>query len=244
MRAFAPRADVLSPARRRLWPALRNAPAPGLTLSGGLAIALRLKHRHSVDSDFFAEHPLDRAAIRAAFTFIAASTTLQDHGNAWSLMTPVDSAPADGAAGRQKKQRVKISFFGAIHFRRVGAAGLTDDGIMQIASLDDLMATRRMVVAQCAEARDYRDVAAMIEAGVSIPRRQASARPLFGPNFRPGEGPKAPGHFGDGDLKVSPTAGKTTRLTAVRFLWDLPDVALRSQSLANPPDDSSVGNRT
>ena len=36
-----------------------------------------------------------------------------------------------------------MSFFGTISFGRVGEPGLTDDGVLQVACLDDLMAMKR-----------------------------------------------------------------------------------------------------
>lgn len=52
-----------------------------------------------------------------------------------------------------------------IGFGRVGEPDLTEDSILQVASLDDLMATKVKVVLQRAEAKDYRDIAAMVTAG-------------------------------------------------------------------------------
>lgn len=45
---------------------------------------------------------------------------------------------------------------------RMGEPSLTEDGVLQVASFDDLMATKLKVLLQRAEARDYRDIAAMI----------------------------------------------------------------------------------
>jgi len=179
---FKPCLNVLPPAQQRLWPALRNTRQLGFTLYGGTALALRLGHRQSVDFDFFSELPLDRDAIRAALPFVAQSTTLQDHGNTWVVLVPCDDATLG---------QVKVSFFGTIAFGRVGEPDFTDDGVLQVASFDDLMATKVKVVLQRAEAKDYRDVAAMINAGVSLSRGLASARLLFGPNFQPSESLKA-----------------------------------------------------
>lgn len=216
IRKFKPRLDVLPSAQQRLWPKLRNAPHLGFTLYGGTAIALRLGHRDSVDFDFFSEKPLDREAIRAAFPFMAQSTTLQDQGDAWVVLA----------------EHVKVSFFGAIAFGRVGEPDFTDDGVLQVASFDDLMATKVKVVLQRAEAKDYRDVAAMTNAGVSLSRGLASARLLFGPNFQPSESLKALVYFNDGDLKTLTAAEKKTLVDAVKAVGDLPHVALRSSSLS------------
>lgn len=221
-RMFKPHMDVLPPAQQRLWPELRNAPNLGFALYGGTAIALRLGHRSSVDFDFFSEQPLDREAIKAAFPFVARSTTLQDHDDTWAVLVP---------DGNSEKDHVKISFFGTIAFGRVGEPDFTEDGALQVASFDDLMATKLKVVLQRAEAKDYRDVAAMINAGVSLARGLSSARLLFGPNFQPSESLKALVYFNDGDLKTLTTAEKSTLADAVKAVRALPDVTLVSKRL-------------
>ncbi len=176
----------------------------------------------SVDFDFFSAEPLDRDAIRAAMPFVANATTLQDHGQSWVVMV---------TEGGASELRVKISFFGTIAFGRVGDPDITQDGVLQVASLDDLMATKVKVVLQRAEAKDYRDVAAMIRAGVSLPRGLSSARLLFGPNFQPSESLKALAYFEDGDLATLTTADKQTLVAAAKAVRDLPEVALVSRQL-------------
>ena len=222
---FRPCIDILPSSQKRLWPELRHAPHLGFTLYGGTAIALRLGHRDSVDFDFFSENPLDREAIKAAFAFMEKSTTLQDQDNTWVVLVP---------CGNSEREHVKVSFFGTIAFGRVGEPDFTDDGVLQVASFDDLMATKVKVVLQRAEAKDYRDVAAMVNAGVSLSRGLASARQLYGPNFQPSESLKALVYFNDGDLKTLTADEKRTLVDAVKLVRDLPDVPLRSRSLSLP----------
>ncbi|MCL2658145.1 MAG: nucleotidyl transferase AbiEii/AbiGii toxin family protein [Betaproteobacteria bacterium] len=222
-RKFKPRVDILPPAQKRLWPELSNAPNLGFTLYGGTAIALRLGHRDSVDFDFFSEKPLDREAIKAAFPFMEQSTTLQDRDNTWVVLVPYGDA---------EREHVKVSFFGTIAFGRVGEPDFTDDGVLQVASFEDLMAAKVKVVLQRAEAKDYRDVAAMVNSGVSLSHGIASARLLYGPNFQPSESLKALVYFGDGDLKTLTAAEKKTLVDAVKAVRNLPDVTLRSKSLS------------
>jgi hypothetical protein len=221
---FKPYMHILPPAQKRLWSELRNAPNLGFTLYGGTAIALRLGHRNSVDFDFFSEKSLDRDIIKAAFPFIGQATTLQDQGNTLVMLVPY---------GNSEQEHVKVSFFGTIGFGRVGEPNFTDDGVLRVASFDDLMATKVKVVLQRAEAKDYRDVSAMINAGVSLSHGLASARQLYGPNFQPSESLKALIYFNDGDLKTLTADEKKTLIAAVKAVRVLPDVALRSKSLSN-----------
>lgn len=220
---FAPRKDILPVAQQRLWLQLQPAVALGFVLYGGTAIALRLGHRPSVDFDFFCEPPLDRDAISAALPFMRKATVLQDAPNTWSALVPV------GDAGQ-----VKLSFFGTIGFGRVGEPEMSDDGVLCVASLDDLMATKLKVVLQRAEAKDYRDIACMIDAGVSLARGLASARKIFGPHFQPSESLKALVYFDDGDLSSLTPAEQALLVSAVSAVRDLPQVALRSRRLGPP----------
>jgi hypothetical protein len=215
---------ILSPVQQRFWPELRNATGLGFTLYGGTAVALRLGHRDSVDFDFFSEKPLDREAIKAAFPFVIRSVTLQDQGDTWVVLASHDNT---------QNEYVKLSFFGAITFGRVGEPDITDDGVLRVASFDDLMATKVKVVLQRAEAKDYRDVAAMVNAGVNLSRALASARLFFGPNFQPSESLKALVYFNDGDLGTLTSSEKNTLIDAVKTVRDLPDVTLRSRCLSD-----------
>lgn len=217
---FKPRMDVLPAEQQQLWPDLRSAPSLGFTLYGGTAVALRLGHRSSIDFDFFSEKPLDRGAIKAAFPFAARSTTLQDQSDSWVVLVPSGT------------DHVKVSFFGGIGFGRVAEPDFTEDGVLQVASLNDLMATKLKVILQRAEAKDYRDIAAMVDAGVSLALGLSSARLLFGPNFQPGESLKALVYFDDGDLDTLTTAERNTLVNAAKRVRNLPDVALLSGNLS------------
>ena len=220
---FQPRMDILPPAQRQLWHELGPAAVLGFVLYGGTAIALRLGHRASVDFDFFSEKPLDRESIREVFPFMAQSIVLQDERNALSVLVPCVDA---------ERTHIKVSFFGAIGFGRVGEPQMTEDGVLRVASLDDLMATKVKVVLQRAEAKDYRDIAEMIRAGVSVPRGLAAARELFGPSFQPSESLKALVYFADGDLGTLTKNEKSTLVQTVSAVRELPPVALRSLKLS------------
>lgn len=222
-RVLSPHLQILPPAQRRLWPELKALRELGFVLYGGTAIGLRLGHRPSVDFDFFSDVPLDRPALSAALPWLAGATALQEEPNALTVNVP-SRDPGESP--------VKLSLFGTIGFGRVGDPALTDDGVLQIASLDDLMATKVKVVLQRAEARDYRDIAAMIAAGVSLSQGLASARLMFGPSFQPSASLKALVYFDDGDLSTLNAADRTALIQAASSVRELPQVALLSRSLA------------
>jgi Nucleotidyl transferase AbiEii toxin, Type IV TA system len=215
-----PHLEVLPPGQKGLWPQLARTRELGFVLYGGTAVALRLGHRSSVDFDFFSARPLDKDAIRRVLPFARKATVLQDEKDTLTLDACVegDSRP------------VKIAFFGNLDFGRVGEPSVTDDGVV-IASLDDLMATKLKVVLQRVESKDYRDVAALLKAGVSLSRGLAAAESMFKPAFQPSECLKALAYFRGGDLDSLAEADRNTLMQAVRSVRDLPEVELLSRRL-------------
>jgi len=220
---LAPRLDVLQREQRRLWRELHPATEMGFVLYGGTAVALRLGHRTSVDFDFFRSRPLDRSGIEAALPFTATAMVLQDEPDAFTILVggeEPDTAP------------VKVSFFGGIGFGRIGIPDLTDDGVLRIASLDDLMATKLEVMLQRVEAKDYRDVAAMVRAGATLEKGLAAAGALYGRAFQPSESLKALSYFQGGDLANLSEDDRLCLLEAVKAVRDLPEVTIASHDLA------------
>ncbi len=152
---LAPRFERLPAAQRRLWPALRPARNLGFVLYGGTAVSLHLGHRGSVDFDFFHDCPLDAAAVRAAIPILDTAQTLQQQRD--TLVVSVGH-----------RNPVKLSFFGGLHFGRIGDPLLTADGVAEVASLEDLLAHKLKVILQRAQKKDYEDIAAMLRSGVSL----------------------------------------------------------------------------
>ena len=223
IRTFSPCLTILPPAQQELWPALRPAPQLGFVLYGGTAIALRLGHRPSLDYDFFTDWPLSKDRLYAAFPFLHQSTLLQDTPEALTVLVP-PSAPTD--------QHVRISFFGMLSFGRVGVPELTDDGIIQVAALDDLLATKVKVILQRIEAKDYQDIAAIIRSGIGLSHGLASARAMFGPAFQPSESLKALVYFEGGDLHRLTHEERAFLIEAASSVRALPTVDIRGHALA------------
>lgn len=220
---FIPRLDILPVAQQRLWPELQPSLNLGLVLYGGTAIALRLGHRPSIDFDFFTEKPLDKSALQAAFPFLQYSTVLQDEPNAYTVLVPY---------GEDDDPHVKVSFFGTINFGRIGEPEITDDCTMQVATLDDLMATKVKVILQRIEAKDYRDISAMVKSGVSLSKGLSAAREMYGHTFQPSESLKAMVYFEGGDLHTLTQDEKETLISAASAVRDLPHVEIVSRELA------------
>jgi hypothetical protein len=160
----------------------------GLVLYGGTAAALRLGHRSSIDFDFFTEQPVDPEAMQQHFDFLADARTIQQQKNTYAVLT----SPERGG--------VKVRFFGEITMGRVGAPDLTRDGVLRVASLVDLLATKLKVLLHRVEAKDYKDIAALVRAGTKLELGLAAACCMYGQKFQPCEALKTLTYFENGDL--------------------------------------------
>jgi len=60
-------------------------------LYGGTAIALRCGHRVSVDFNFFAARPLERAALQSLLPWLKSSTVLQDQPGPSTVLSGGDA---------------------------------------------------------------------------------------------------------------------------------------------------------
>ena len=129
MNSFVPRLDVLPPSQVALWPKLGSV-RERFVLYGGTALAFRLGHRASVDFDFFSFEPFEVEALRRSAPWIQEAECLQVERNTLSVLH------------RGDRGRVKVSFFGGLTFGRVADPEETADGILRVASLPDLFATK------------------------------------------------------------------------------------------------------
>ncbi len=155
-------------------------------LYGGTAIALHLGHRQSVDFDFFGSRAFDPARLAACIPFMAAATITQREPN--TLTGILDRGGP-----------VRLSFFGVPGLPRLALSLTAPDNGVQIASLLDLAGTKANVVQLRAEAKDYRDIDAILRDGrIDLPTALAAAQALYGPPFNPQITLKALSHFADG----------------------------------------------
>ena len=95
-----------------------------------------------------------------------------------------------------------MSLFGGIHVGRIGEPEATADGIIAVASLEDLLAHKLKVLLQRVESKDYRDVAALLRHGIALEQGLGGAVTLFGSNFQPAESLRALTYFQGGDLAM------------------------------------------
>lgn len=222
MNVFDPLLSTLPPAQQAVWPALRTAQAMGFVLYGGTAVALRLGHRVSVDFDFFSDRSFTADVLHERLPVLAHAQTLDSAPNTLTLSLVPDGHDVP----------VKLSFFGGIDFGRVDAPSQSRDGVLWVASLLDLMATKLKVLHDRVSAKDYIDLAALIEHGVPLERAMAAARIMYGPAFEPAITLKAMTWFKGGDMASLDAQQRNILLRAVdAFRGPLPTIEKASDHL-------------
>jgi hypothetical protein len=223
MNSFVPRLEILPPSQKAVWSSLAPLRTAGFVLYGGTAIALRLAHRQSIDFDFFSDRPLDKSGLYTVLPILADVTVIQDTPDSLSVLVSVDVAAA--------REYVKLSFFGGIDNGRVSEPEVTADGIMLVAALADMMAHKLKVILQRIEAKDYRDIAAMLNYGMRLDEGLAGACALFGKTFQPSESLKALVYFEGGDLNALAGEERAVLVSAVKNVKKVPPGLIRSKFL-------------
>jgi hypothetical protein len=184
--SFAPALDVLPTPQRRLWAELADTPR-GFVLYGGTAIALRLRHRQSLDFDFFSSEPFAPDTLLREVPYLRGATPLQSSSNTLTCLLSRDG-------------EVAVSFFGGLAFGRVGDPERVGENGILVASLLDLAATKLAAVQHRAESKDYLDLDALLRAGIELPMALGAARAVYGSEFNPLLSLKSLSFFDDGDL--------------------------------------------
>jgi hypothetical protein len=185
-----------------MWAELTDIPEE-FVLCGGTAIALQLGHRQSVDFDFFGSRPFAPGRLYSSLPLLTGSTVLQQAANTLTCRI-----------GRVDP--VIISFFGVPSMRRVAVPLVARDNGLRVASLLDLAGMKAAVVQQRAEAKDYVDLHALMEAGIGLPTALSAARIIYGDRFNAQLSLKALSFFGDGDLQSLPRSVQEKIVSEVR----------------------------
>jgi len=130
-----------------------------------------------------------------------------------------------------------VSFFGGLALKRVSNPDAANDNGVQVASLLDVAGCKMAVVQTRAEVKDYRDIVALLENGVSLSKALAAAKAIYGEQFEPRTTLRALSYFADGDLPKLPTSMQNALRSAATGvkLEELPaligkrDLALRGK---------------
>jgi predicted nucleotidyltransferase component of viral defense system len=157
----APKLEILPRPQRRLWSELKNTPQE-FVLYGGTALALRLGHRTSEDFDFFSNEPFLPEALQKAIGYLDGAEIRQVEENTLTVIVDRDGP-------------VKVSFFGNVKLNRVQDPDVMPENGIKVASPLDVAATKLATIQQRALTRDYEDILALVNNGVSLSEMLAAA---------------------------------------------------------------------
>jgi len=219
---FRTRRDILPPGQEKLWPLLAPLKDLGYCLYGGTALALRFGHRQSMDFDFFTERTLDRKALETTLPWFRSGTVLRAEPDTHVLL----------AAVPRSRREVKVSFFGGLRFGRVGTPDLSDDGVILVASVRDLLATKLKALFDRVEPKDYLDVAEILSGGGDLLQGLSDAGALFGKSFSPAECLRILCWFGEPGLGLLPADCRRTLESRVKAAWNKPLPPSRKAALS------------
>jgi hypothetical protein len=214
---FAPHWEILPAPQRALWHRLRELP-DHFVLYGGTALALRLGHRASLDFDFFSNTPFDPEDLYHSLDCLKSGAIIQNQANTLSVSVPMPDP-------------VKVSFFGGLTLGRVGVPDKADNHLPWIASLPDLAGCKAAVLPKRAEAKDYLDLDALLQAGHTIPEILGAACAIYGGQFNPMLTLKALAYYEDGDLPSLPSGVKARLTKAAQNMSAIPSVARLSDRI-------------
>lgn len=209
------RTDILPAAQRKLWEEGLTVPGQ-FVLYGGTALTLRLGHRVSVDFDFFTAEPFVPGELLRQLDGAGSATLLQSERNTLTILS--------GGA-----EPVKLSFFGGLPFPPVKPPDMAPNGVA-VASLEDLFATKLTAAVQRSEAKDYQDIAALLEHGLSLEYGLGCARSFYGDHYNTALPLKALCYFADGDLPSLPGPVRERLVGAVqkvRYIPVIPNTGMR-----------------
>jgi hypothetical protein len=197
---FTPDLSILPEPQRQLWPELGATPK-AFVLYEGTALALRLGHRQSEDFDFFSNQSFKPTTLRESIPYLKQAEMTRSQDN--TLTAIVD-----------RNGPVKLSFFGSLGIKRVLDPDTAEENGVQIASMLDLLASKLKTVQARAESKDYRDIAATLNAGLTLAEGLAAAMAIYGKEFNGALSLKALTFFEDGDLPRLPSEARKKLLGA------------------------------
>lgn len=188
--SFSPKLNILPAPQRAVWKELKATPKQ-FVLYGGTALALRLGHRISEDFDFFTNATFVPNDLLEQIPYLRGAKVALCREN--TLTGVLDRGGP-----------VPVSFFGGLGLKRVTNPDIAIENGVQIASLLDVAGCKMAVVQKRAEGKDYRDIVALLENGVSLAKALAAAKAIYGEQFEPRATLRALSYFADGDLPKLP----------------------------------------
>ncbi len=164
--------DTLSELQKKYWHQLEKSKNIDLILYGSTAISLQVGHRKADDFDFFTDEVISSEKIHQklieAIPFLKSANRVVIKDDMLVYKT------SDG---------LQLSFFTGISTGRISKPVLTDDKIINLASLDDLLAYKLHKFPQRTRLTDFIDLASMLDFGLSLKKGLDDTSNLFKDKF-------------------------------------------------------------
>lgn len=202
---------ILNEKQLALWEGFENIP-DDFVLIGATAIAYHLQNRPSDGFDFYVYAKYDQSDLIKVFP------ELEDAH--WSIPT----------VGRfncllgDDEQAVRYQFLRLDHKKFVKKPEVIDG--IQIASLIDLFAIKLYAVCQRANMKDYLDIDAILNSGLTLTAGLSAASALFGKMLDPLSCLKALCSYQDGNLDEVPDKIKERLIEQAKVIDDIPVIEL------------------
>ena len=161
---------------------------------------MHLGHRRSVDFDFFGGERFDPDELLADLPFAADAEVVDRRANTLTVRT-------------DRGGPVLASFFGVPEIGRVRPPSIAAG--VRVADRLDIAGMKVSVVQKRADVKDYRDVAALLRAGVTLSEALAAGRAIYGRQFVPEISLRALSYFEDGDVGTLSEADRAVLSDAV-----------------------------
>ena len=118
---------------------------------------------------------------------------------------------------------VKLQFLAGLGDRQkcLNKPYISEDNQLQIASLEDLFGTKLNTIQQRAECKDYIDIDAIIQSGISLTQGLSLAKQIYGEVFDPATSLRALCSYRDGDL---PELDSTLRQRLIRAAKEVDNI--------------------
>jgi len=200
---FRTRRDILPPGQKKLWPRLAPSRVWDIACTGnGAGPALRPP---PVDGFRFLHRPHARQEGAGNDSSLVPERNRSSGGTGY---------PRPPCRRPRSKGKVKVSFFAGLRIGRVGIPQLSDDGVVLVASVRDLLATKLKALFDRVEPKDYLDIAEILSRGNDLLQGLSDARALFGKTFSPAECLRTLCWFGEPGLGSLPAGCRRTLETA------------------------------
>jgi hypothetical protein len=188
----------LPASHKSVYPHLAFLREEGAVLYGGAGVYFYAPRRDLHDFDFYSSQSVDHHQIISQFEKHLEVERLHEQQNTLVLSLKTSDGP------------IEVGLYSSLELPQISAPSITSDGVLAVASREDLAATKAKALLERISPGDYCDLATLYEIGADMPRSLHHAQSMFGPEFSPGDVMRAMLYFDDLDLPSQVTESLTS----------------------------------